>query len=190
MPLYHQDGFLLLSPSAMQPGGFEHESFALLAAPRPSRPNGSGPAISNRAIPGLDASQISRTATSTRAPAGSRAAKVARHVSRRRPPLTGVRPRRRESRSIGSSNTDAARRGRPHDGSAELRADAVLVAAGAWTPALLPHLADVMWAVGQPVVHFEPWIPRRLAGAALSGLGGGHLDAPAGTAFPRSTMAR
>ena len=29
-PLYHQDGFLLLSTEAMQPGGFEHESFALL----------------------------------------------------------------------------------------------------------------------------------------------------------------
>ena len=36
---------------------------------------------------------------------------------------------------------------------AELRADAVLVAAGAWTPALLPHLSGVMWTVGQPVVH-------------------------------------
>ncbi len=29
-PLYHQDGFLLLTTEAMQPGGFEHESFALL----------------------------------------------------------------------------------------------------------------------------------------------------------------
>ena len=37
--------------------------------------------------------------------------------------------------------------------STELRADAVLVAAGAWTPVLLPHLPDVMWPVGQPVVH-------------------------------------
>ena len=37
----------------------------------------------------------------------------------------------------------------------ELRADLVLVAAGAWTPALLPHLGDVMWATGQPVVHFR-----------------------------------
>ena len=37
----------------------------------------------------------------------------------------------------------------------ELRADSVLVAAGAWTPALLPHLGDVMWATAQPVVHFR-----------------------------------
>ena len=31
----------------------------------------------------------------------------------------------------------------------------VLMAAGAWTPALLPELGDVMWATGQPVVHFR-----------------------------------
>jgi glycine/D-amino acid oxidase-like deaminating enzyme len=40
------------------------------------------------------------------------------------------------------------------DGS-DLRADAVLVAAGAWTPTLLPELGEVMWATGQPVVHFR-----------------------------------
>jgi sarcosine oxidase / L-pipecolate oxidase len=40
-------------------------------------------------------------------------------------------------------------------GSGELRADAVLVAAGAWTPWLLPHLSEVMWTTGQPVVHFD-----------------------------------
>ena len=34
-------------------------------------------------------------------------------------------------------------------------ADAVLVAAGAWTPFLLPQLADVMWATGQTVVHVK-----------------------------------
>lgn len=34
--------------------------------------------------------------------------------------------------------------------------DAVLIAAGAWTPVLLPHLADVMWPTGQIVHHFQP----------------------------------
>jgi glycine/D-amino acid oxidase-like deaminating enzyme len=34
-----------------------------------------------------------------------------------------------------------------------LAADCVLVAAGAWTPSLLPELGRVMWATGQPVVH-------------------------------------
>ena len=49
------------------------------------------------------------------------------------------------SRVVGIVTTDGA----------EHRADCVLVAAGAWTPTLLPHLADVMWATGQPVLHFS-----------------------------------
>jgi glycine/D-amino acid oxidase-like deaminating enzyme len=43
---------------------------------------------------------------------------------------------------------------RTEDGG-ELPADVVVFAAGAWTPALLPELSDVMWTTGQPVVHFD-----------------------------------
>jgi glycine/D-amino acid oxidase-like deaminating enzyme len=39
------------------------------------------------------------------------------------------------------------------------RADAVLVATGAWTPTLLPHLQEVMWATAQTVFHFQPHDP-------------------------------
>jgi glycine/D-amino acid oxidase-like deaminating enzyme len=34
-------------------------------------------------------------------------------------------------------------------------ADAVIMATGAWTPALLPHLSDVMWTTAQPVIHVD-----------------------------------
>ncbi|MEK6588324.1 MAG: FAD-dependent oxidoreductase, partial [Chloroflexota bacterium] len=37
----------------------------------------------------------------------------------------------------------------------EFMADYVVVAAGAWTPALLPQLKDLMWSTGQPVFHFR-----------------------------------
>ena len=37
----------------------------------------------------------------------------------------------------------------------DVTAEVVLVAAGAWTPALVPQLGGVMWATGQPVVHFR-----------------------------------
>ncbi|MEP7200777.1 MAG: FAD-dependent oxidoreductase, partial [Chloroflexota bacterium] len=40
-----------------------------------------------------------------------------------------------------------------------LHADFVVMAAGAWTPTLLPHLGDVLWATGQPVLHFRPRDP-------------------------------
>ncbi|MEL6271858.1 MAG: FAD-dependent oxidoreductase [Chloroflexota bacterium] len=38
----------------------------------------------------------------------------------------------------------------------EHTADVVIVAAGAWTPVLLPELEDVMWPTGHPVIHFDP----------------------------------
>ena len=37
-------------------------------------------------------------------------------------------------------------------------------AAGAWTPALLPWLADRLWTVGQPVLHFRPDNPEDFEG--------------------------
>ena len=43
----------------------------------------------------------------------------------------------------------------------ELRADWVVVAAGVWTPMLLPDLADRMWPVGQPIFYFKPEDPDR-----------------------------
>lgn len=47
-----------------------------------------------------------------------------------------------------------------------LSADTVVVAAGAWTPSLVPWLADRLWASGHPVLHFRPadpapWRPPR-----------------------------
>ena len=35
------------------------------------------------------------------------------------------------------------------------RADLTIIATGAWTPALLPHLGDVMWTTAQPVIHVD-----------------------------------
>jgi glycine/D-amino acid oxidase-like deaminating enzyme len=47
-----------------------------------------------------------------------------------------------------------------------LQADVTLLAAGAWTSLLAPHLNDVMWPVAQPVFHLKPddpapWRPPR-----------------------------
>lgn len=40
-------------------------------------------------------------------------------------------------------------------GGEEHRADVVVMAAGTWTSMLLPHLKDVLWSTGQPVLHFQ-----------------------------------
>ena len=149
--LYHQDGFLLLSGESMRPGGFEHESYSLLLRrmhpverldPRtrgerfpawsPDRyPDGyfnpgAGWAESGKVLERLTADAQSAGVTL----------------------LEGVRCARlmeNGSRTVGVALADGR----------ELDADVVLVAAGAWTPALLPDLGRVMWATGQPVVHFK-----------------------------------
>lgn len=50
---------------------------------------------------------------------------------------------------------------------AELEADLVLVAAGAWTPRLLPWLADRLKPVAQPVFHLQPRDPAPFRAPAL-----------------------
>jgi glycine/D-amino acid oxidase-like deaminating enzyme len=42
-----------------------------------------------------------------------------------------------------------------------VQADRVVVAAGAWTPQLLPELSDRLAAIGQPVFHLRPTDPSR-----------------------------
>ena len=43
----------------------------------------------------------------------------------------------------------------------EVRADSVVVAAGVWTPRLIPELADVMSPVAQTLVYLRPNLPDR-----------------------------
>lgn len=52
-------------------------------------------------------------------------------------------------------------------GGATLEADLVLVAAGSWTPALVPWLTDRLRAVAQPVFHLRPEDPTTFTAPAL-----------------------
>jgi glycine/D-amino acid oxidase-like deaminating enzyme len=160
--LYHQDGFLVLASAPMRKGGFEHDSLATLAA--------RGHAVDRLA-------------------GGALAARYPAWVASRYPdgyfnPKAGwVESGRVVSRLI----EDAAARGvRVHAGDGvsrliengsrvtgvvttsghSLRADVVLIAAGAWSPILVPQLASLMWPVAQPVFHLKPadpdaWRPPR-----------------------------
>ena len=44
---------------------------------------------------------------------------------------------------------------------AELRADAVVVAAGVWTPRILPEMQELMTPVAQTLVYLRPNLPER-----------------------------
>lgn len=156
--LYHEDGFLLLTREEMKAGGFEWESFQLLQRRGHKLERVTAGPASNPAY-----------ALATRSPAwangrytdgyfnphGGWAASgrvVARLAEAAKAAGVGIRTGQsfarlleEETRIVGVRTT----------GGEEWRADVVLVAAGAWTPALLPHLSEVMWATGQPVFHLR-----------------------------------
>ncbi len=161
-PLYHEDGFLVLSRRTFQPGDFEYESLAALNRRghrverlEPSSRISRFPAWSTSAYPDAYFNSRAGWVESGRALAWmasqARAAGVRIHE--------GVRFGRfeeRGSRVIGLVAVDGT----------DFRADVVLAAAGAWTPSVLPHLKDVMWTTGQAVVHFQisdpsSWQPPR-----------------------------
>ena len=148
--LYHEDGFLLLSRKRLQPGDFEHDSLTTIVkrghellrldagvletrfpAWSPQRyPDGYFNARAGWAESGAAMARIAGEAQAAGVSivTGARFDTLVERGGR----VTGVR-------------TDLG----------EHPADVVLIAAGAWTPWLLPELADVMWTTGQPVVHFD-----------------------------------
>ncbi len=149
-PLYRQDGFLVLSSCAMQPGSFEGDSYDLLRRRghdivRVNTPQARARfgAWSNRDYPDGYFNPRAGWAESGKV--------VARIASEAR--AAGVRLTEGASFDRIVDRHDRAAGVRLSDGRV-VAADAVLIAAGAWTPALLPDLANVMWTTGQPVVHF------------------------------------
>jgi glycine/D-amino acid oxidase-like deaminating enzyme len=153
-PLYHETGVLMLSGSAMAPGGFEHDSWQLLCGRghRPERMNpdtiaerfpawrGShyvdgfyhakgGYAESGRVVEAL---VLEAWAAGVRLLVGRRAVSLFERSGR----VAGVMDDR----------------GEKHD------ADEVLVAAGAWTGKLL-GLGEALRATGHPVFHLRPRDP-------------------------------
>ena len=150
-PLYHPDGFLLLSPEVLQPGRFEYDSLALLEKRGHRLERLRGDTRTTR-FPAWMPEQYPDGYFNPRAGWVESAKVVGRLLGEAQ--AAGARILERTAcdrlleqggRLLGVRTTDDR----------ELLADAVLVAAGAWTPALLPQLGDVMWATGQPVVHFQ-----------------------------------
>jgi glycine/D-amino acid oxidase-like deaminating enzyme len=150
-PLYHQDGFLLLAAEPMRPGGFEHDSAAALAKrghaverlidlPRAAR------------FPAWPAAAYPDGYFNPRAGWAESGKVVARLAAEAR--ASGARLLEGQSFDALIDSGDRVRGVRTAAG-VELRADAVLIAAGAWTAALVPELSGVMWTTGQPVIHLD-----------------------------------
>jgi len=157
-PVFHETGVTFLSRTPMQPGGFEHDSYALLTA-------------RGHALERLDAAAIA-----ARFPAYRPGALVDGYVN----PIGGWAD---SSVVMGMLSARAYIAGvtfLPSEGhrakhifddgviteTGELvRADLVVVCAGAWVPRLVPELASSIRAIGQPVFHLRPSDPSLFAAA-------------------------
>ena len=150
-PLFHNDGFLVLSRAPMQPGGFEFESFKLLTAQgdKLARLNSSLIAARFRAWAAERYPDGYLNPTGGWAESGRVIGWLAQKARREGVPVVErcafARLLENGSQVVGVQAQDGR----------EFRADLTLLATGAWTPTLLPELADVMWATGQPVLHFR-----------------------------------
>lgn len=138
-PEFHETGVTFLSRTPMQPGEFEHDSYALLV--------GRGHRLER-----LDAVAIAQ-----RFPAYRPGAYVDGYFN----PIGGWA---HATAVLARLTADAVASGvevRTADVAdlAELSADLIVVCGGAWVPQLLPELARSLRAVGQPVFHLRPADP-------------------------------
>jgi len=160
--LYHEDGFLLMRPDAMEPGGFERESFVKLA--KRGFPVKRHDSVSLKEhFPAWAAGKFRDGYLSSRAGWAESGNVLARLAVEAKEACVIVR----EGVTFARLLEDGPRvNGVVTADGKELRADLVLVTGGAWTPTLLPHLSDVMWATAQSVFHFKvtnpaEWQPPR-----------------------------
>lgn len=153
--VFHETGVIFLSIGDMQPGGFEYESYQLLQKR------------------GHPAQKLSANEIAQRFPAWNSDLYSEAYYN----PQGGWSPSRRvvsllaaRAKEAGATIIEGAafdklieqngrvrgvltQEGERHEG------DWVVLAAGTWTPHLLPQLRDVMRSIAQPVIHFRPESP-------------------------------
>jgi len=161
--LYHEDGFLVMSRGSMQPGGFEHDSYHYIKS-------------LGQPLRLTDAEMLRDDHPAWNAD---------RYVEGYLNPVGGwvesgavIAMLAQEARSHGITLHEQVKRPQPvftagrctgiesSQGTA-WSADLILVAAGAWTPELLPHLQNVMWATAQTVFHYQPVAPENFRAPAF-----------------------
>lgn len=183
-PLYHDDGFLVLAAAAMAPGGYEHESYTLLRRRGYDPRRVDGETLARR-YPAWEGRRYPDGYLSPRGGWAESEAVVARILD-----LCDAAGVDRVDGSFLELSTRGSRvagiRLRPSGGGAveTLEADRVVMAAGAWTPTLLPSTGHLLTTVAQPVLHFgvddpDAWRPPRFLPFAADIAGSGWYGFPA-----------
>jgi len=160
-PLFHEIGVAFLRRDAMAPGGFEHESFALLARRGHRLERLDGAAIARR-FPAFRAGAFADGYFNPQGGFAESGRVVARLVEEAAAAGVDVQPGRACAHLF--ERGDKVRGLVDREGRT-LEADAVVVAAGSWTGHLLPDLAGALRSVGQPVFHLRPADPAPFAAA-------------------------
>jgi glycine/D-amino acid oxidase-like deaminating enzyme len=149
-PLFHADGFAIMSRTPMTEGTFEGDSFRLLLQRGHSPERLDGPDLEAR-FPAWNGAAYEDGYFNPRGGWAESGAVILHLLAEAvaagvvlREGTTVTRLLERGSRVSGVITENGA-----------LDGHCVVVAAGAWTPTLLPWLGDVMWAAGQPVFHFH-----------------------------------
>lgn len=183
-PLYHDDGFLVLAAADMEPGGYEHESYTLLRR-RGHEPLRVGGETLARGYPAWEGRRYPDGYLSPRGGWAESEAVVARLLK-----LCDVAGVDRLDGTFLELSERGSRVGgirlRPSRGGAveTLEAERVVIAAGAWTPTLLPSTTHLLTTVAQPVLHFgvddpDAWRPPRFLAFAADIAGSGWYGFPA-----------
>jgi glycine/D-amino acid oxidase-like deaminating enzyme len=159
-PLYHEVGILMISRKLMAPGSFEGDSYEAMLVRNVAVERLNAASLVSRYPAWRDSGYVGGYYNPSAGWVESgEAVRFLAKLARR----SGVQLREGTAcarvREQGSRVTGVVL----EDGD-ELDADWVIVAAGAWTPRLLPYLAPMMWVVGQPVIHLRPTEPSRFAG--------------------------
>jgi glycine/D-amino acid oxidase-like deaminating enzyme len=157
--LYHETGVLFLRQTALAPGGFEADSFEVLHARGHAIERMTSSAVRAR-FPAWNAERYPAGTFSAaggwvesgralaRLTAEARARGIAVDEGR-----TFARLLEQGSRVAGAATAEGE----------ECRADRVVVAAGSWTPHVLPFTADWFRSNGMPVFHLKPDDPSLFA---------------------------
>jgi glycine/D-amino acid oxidase-like deaminating enzyme len=158
--VYHEDGFMLLSSQPLERGGFELQSFETLSGQGWALQRLSAESVGQR-FPGWNSDYYVDGYLNPRG--GWAEAATATSLLARDAEAAGIAVRTGFSANSLIQENGAVRGVTAADGS-QVRADRVVVAAGVWTPTLLPELSGFMQPSGQPILYFRPPNPERFRG--------------------------